>query len=161
MSQGEALMGFGMAALGTVSMASMGVSPSSLQSSLMPRSAARIELPTLSGGPTFGAKTSPQRIVIGEAMERVRAAAKKLGAETFEGSGMEANRAWIRSKLAEGYEVYDIGPAFSRRRERLKANERPDSIYYGMERMETLNYPVTKLWKRLKKFQGGSPFLGE
>lgn len=49
-SQGDALLGFGMAALGTVSMAKVGVSPSPLQSSLMPRSAARMELPTLSRG---------------------------------------------------------------------------------------------------------------
>jgi len=107
------------------------------------------------------AKSGPGRIVIGEDMARARAAAQKLGAETFEGAGMEANRAWIRSKLGEEYEVYDVGPAFQRRLDRYLNGKRPDSPFYGMERMETQNYPVNKLWERSGKWQGGSPFLGE
>ena len=104
---------------------------------------------------------APGRIVIGEDMERVRAAAQKLGAETFEGTGMEANRAWLRSKGGQGYQAYDVGPAFKRRLDRHLKGERPDSRFYGMERMETQNYPVIKLWERSSKWQGGSSFLGE
>ena len=67
-------------------------------------------------------------------MQRVRSAAKKIGAETFEGKGIEANRAWIRSKVKEGYEVHDIGPDFARRANRAEQGARPDSPFYNMER---------------------------
>lgn len=113
------------------------------------------------GVAAFAARGGPRRIVIGEDMARVRASAQKLGAETFEGTGMEANRAWIHSKMEQGHEVYDIGTAFSRRLDRFLKGNRPDSPFYGMERMETKNYPVVKMWERLGKWQGGSPFLGE
>ena len=61
-------------------------------------------------------KGSAKRIVIGENMDRVGVAAKELGAETFTGKGMAANEKWIRSKIADGYDVYDIGPDYARRK---------------------------------------------
>ena len=100
-------------------------------------------------------------IVIGEDMDRVRAAAQKLGAETFEGKGMDANRAWIRAKKEQGYEVNDVGPAFDRRVERKLKGQQSHSDAYGMERQETKDYPTNKLWEREGKYQGGSSFLGE
>ncbi len=94
-------------------------------------------------------------------MTRVRKAARKLKAETFEGSRMEANRVWIRQKKAEGYEIFDIGPAFDRRLDRKLKGKTPDSRYYGMERQETKDYSINKLWERKGKWDGGSWFLNE
>ena len=113
-------------------------------------------LPMSSG--LSGSSISPRRIVLGEDMDRVRVAALRLGAETFEGKGMAANRAWVRQKRAQGYEVYDIGPAFVRRAERLKKGQRPDSIYYNMERTEMKGYEnYFKQFERTGKYKGGAP----
>jgi len=60
-----------------------------------------------------------------------------------------------------GYEVYDIEPDFARRRLLFNQGKDPVSAYYSMERMETKNYPVTKLFVRTGKYQGGAPILGE
>lgn len=108
-----------------------------------------------SGG---AARTPPGRIVLGEDMDRVRAAAQRLGAETFEGTGMEANRAWVQLKRAQGYEVYDIGPAFARRAKRVEQGIRPDSPFYNMERMEMKGYENYFKWfERTGKYEGGAP----
>jgi len=105
-------------------------------------------------------KGLPKRIVIGENMERVRAAAKKLGAETFEGTGMETNRAWIQMKKAQGYEIYDIGPDFVRRSERVEEGIRPDSPFYNMERKETSGYKkYFKVFERIGKYKGGTSVI--
>lgn len=53
-SRGDALLNFGLSAVGTLGMANIGVRSAPLQSSLAPRSAASIELPTFSRGPTVG-----------------------------------------------------------------------------------------------------------
>ncbi len=107
------------------------------------------------------AQTGGKRIVLGENMDRVRIAAQKLNAETFEGVGMDANKAWIQLKKQQGYEIFDIGPDFNRRFDRFLQGQKPDSIFYNMERIETKNYPVNQLWERQGKFQGGSWFIGE
>jgi RHS repeat-associated protein len=102
----------------------------------------------------------PKRIVIGENMERVHTAARKLGAETFGGSTMAENEAWIAAKIAQGYEVYDIGPAFKRRLDRyLDPNWKEPyfSKYYNMERRKTKGYDrYHRLWTRDGKWQGGA-----
>ena len=91
-------------------------------------------------------------------MQRVRSAAKKIGAETFEGKGIEANRAWIRSKVKEGYEVHDIGPDFARRANRAEQGARPDSPFYNMERTETKGYSgYQKQFERTGRYEGGTP----
>lgn len=101
--------------------------------------------------------TAPGRVVIGENMERVRTAAQKLGAEAFEGAGMEANRAWLRSKRAQGYEVHDVGPDFARRAKRAEQGVRPDSPSYNMERMETKDYDrVHRAFERTGKRTGAA-----
>jgi hypothetical protein len=66
-----------------------------------------------------GAEGASQRaIVIGENMNRVRNAAKALGAsyyrawriEPFDAQrALRRNEAWIRRKVREGYLIYDIG----------------------------------------------------
>jgi len=102
------------------------------------------------------AKSQAKRIVIGENMERVRATAQRLSAETFEGLGLESNRAWIRLKRAQGYDVYDIGPDFARRSQRVEQGIRPDSAFYNMERMEMQGYDkLIKLFERTGKYAGG------
>jgi hypothetical protein len=106
------------------------------------------------------AESGAPRIVIGENMERVRAMAQRLGAETFQGTGMEANRAWIQLKKAQGYEIYDIGPDFARRLQRVEQGIRPDSLFYNMERAETLNHnKYIRVFERTGKYQGGVPGL--
>jgi len=91
-------------------------------------------------------------------MDRVRAAAQRLGAETFEGTGMEANRAWVQMKRAQGYEVYDIGPALARRAKRVEQGIRPDSPFYNMERTEMTGYEnYFKRFERSGQYKGGAP----
>jgi len=103
---------------------------------------------------------SSKAIVIGENMKRVRAAAKKLGAEVFEGTGMDANKSWLKSKLMSGYKVYDIGPDFERRVYRMARNEESYSRFYNMERLLTTGYGNTeRLWQRQGKYLGGSPLV--
>lgn len=98
-----------------------------------------------------------KKIVIGENMKRVQKYADEIGADIFKGTGIEENRKWIREQMKEGAEIYDIGPDFTRRLERRTKNVKPDSPYYGMERMETKNYPTNKLFERKGKYEGGVP----
>jgi RHS repeat-associated protein len=104
------------------------------------------------------ATAAKRSIVIGENMKRVRTAAKKLGADVFEGRGRAENLAWIREAKARGDTIYDIGPDFPRRLERFMQGKRPDSIWYNLERQETTGYPLVKLFDRLGKFWGISVF---
>jgi len=106
---------------------------------------------------TIPEAAAPKAIVLGEEMRRVRMAAKGLGAETFKGNGMAANRAWIAEKLSENYSVYDIGPDFRRRLDRLTRGENPNSPFYEMERAATKDYPrYYKLFQRSGKYRGGA-----
>jgi len=78
-------------------------------------------------------------------MERVGPYAKKIGAEVYEGMpgfkpGMEAkgllhNKQVIQKKMAEGYEIIDIGPDFPRRA--IRGAPQPA---YQMERTITKGY---------------------
>ena len=55
------------------------------------------------------------RLVIGETSARVEAYAAKVGAETFTPVAkdyigmMRENSKWLRDKIAQGYEIIDIG----------------------------------------------------
>ncbi|MGE3167185.1 MAG: Hint domain-containing protein [Planctomycetota bacterium] len=106
---------------------------------------------------------APKKAVIGENMEGVERRAEQTGAETFQGRMMQENKNWIEARKAEGYEIEDIGPDFSRRLERT-ANQRngvsdrdPSSPYYEMERTSTKDYPgYKKNFKREGELQGGS-----
>ena len=64
-------------------------------------------------------------------------------------------------KRVQGYDVYDIGPDFVRRAERLKEGLRPDSPFYNMERIEMKEYEnYFKLFERSGKYIGEVPGLG-
>lgn len=86
-----------------------------------------------------------KKIVIGEDMARVGPYAKKIGAEIYEGMpgfkpGMEAegllhNQRIIQQKMAEGYQIIDIGPNFPRRA--IRGGPQPA---YQMERTITKGY---------------------
>jgi hypothetical protein len=100
------------------------------------------------------------RVVIGENMARVQRYADEIRAETFKGTGMAENRAFIQQAMREGKEVLDIGPDFSRRLTRTLEGQRPDSPFYNMERMETRGYDAyQRLFERNGRFEGGVPGL--
>ena len=114
-------------------------------------------------GDLFKRKPS-KTIVIGEDMQRVeKYAAENPGVETYPGppegvDGMEHNRQWLRDQIEQGAVVDDIGPAFSRRRDRAAKGKRGDSPFYGMERTETKNYPKRrKRFERRGRTEGGLP----
>lgn len=97
-------------------------------------------------------------VVIGENMARVEGYASRIGAETFQGTGMEANRLWIQQARSAGNQVIDIGPDFARRVQRVEQGIRPDSLFYNMERMETTGYEnYLKVFERTGKYTGGVP----
>ena len=103
------------------------------------------QLATESSFTRIEGEISPKRIVIGENMERVAPYAKKIGAEIYEGMpgfkpGMEAegllhNQQVIQQKMAEGYQIIDIGPDFARRS--VRGGPQPA---YQMERTITKGY---------------------
>ena len=107
-------------------------------------------------GRMFATKTS---VVIGENMDRVGPYASRIGAETFKGTGMEANRLWIQEARDAGRQIIDIGPDFTRRAERVKEGIlRPDSPFYNMERMETTGYEnYLKVFERTGRYEGRMP----
>ena len=108
------------------------------------------------GQSSLAAKGAP--VVIGENMARVEGYASRIGAETFQGTGMEANRLWIQEARNAGKQVIDIGPDFARRAQRVEQGIRPDSIFYNMERMETKGYEnYLKVFERTGKYTGGVP----
>jgi RHS repeat-associated protein len=94
-------------------------------------------------------------IVIGENMARVKAYAARIGGEIFKGQGMAANRAWVQAARDAGRQIIDIGPDFKRRLDRFLSGERPDSIYYNMERSVVEGYEnLQRVWERAGKFWG-------
>ncbi len=102
-----------------------------------------------------GAQTA---VVVGENMARVEGYASRIGAETFQGMGMEANRLWIQEARLAGKQVVDIGPDFARRLQRVENGIRPDSPFYNMERIETTGYEnYIKVFERTGKYQGRVP----
>jgi hypothetical protein len=81
--------------------------------------------------------------------------ASGIGAETFQGTGKEANRLWIQDARKAGKQVIDIGPDFARRAERVQQGRRPDSDFYNMERMEIEGYEnYLKMFDRTGKYSG-------
>jgi hypothetical protein len=92
-----------------------------------------------------------KRIVIGEGMESVKRAARQHNARWYQAwrkyfepetfnleESLARNERWIRQKIAEGYEILDIGidPSRSRR-----------SPFYALEMriIEEMNYPITPI----------------
>lgn len=68
----------------------------------------------------MGGTLKQGRVVIGETMKRVRAAASEFNAETFETAARTAkemwkeNSTWLRQAIREGKEIIDIGEDASR-----------------------------------------------
>ncbi|MFT0745623.1 hypothetical protein NW855_16565 [Synechococcus sp. RC10B2] len=98
-------------------------------------------------------------VVIGENMERVRAYARRIGAETIDDwlAGrkwtLELNEAWIRQMMREGRRVIDIGPDFARRADTGKVSQ-----VYGLERRLLKGYPYyERQFLRWRKLRGGNP----
>jgi len=94
-------------------------------------------------------------VVIDENMDRVEAYASRVGADTFQGTGIEANRLWIQDARSSGRQVIDIGPDFDRRLQRRKKGVRQDGPFYNMERMETMGYK-----NHLKDFERTGKYAG-
>jgi RHS repeat-associated protein len=108
-----------------------------------------------SGGAASGAG-GRATVVIGENMTRVESYASQIGAETFEGEGMAANRIWMQDAMESGKRVVDIGPDFPRRLDRFLSGEPIDRPIYNMERMEAKGYDFyIKVFERTGKYQGG------
>jgi hypothetical protein len=86
--------------------------------------------------------THAGKIVIGEKMSRVRAAAELYGAETFETDAItareiwKANSTWLRKAMRDGKEIIDIGQEMGRA---LR------SQFYRAEKalIESRGYPIT------------------
>ncbi|GIV16567.1 MAG: hypothetical protein KatS3mg022_2002 [Armatimonadota bacterium] len=114
-------------------------------------------------------------VVIGENMERVRAYARMIGAETIDDwlAGRqwteELNAAWIRQMMRQGRRVIDIGPDFTRRLKRyldIRAGKpnvpSPISDPYNLERRLLKGYPrYEKQFIRRGKWWGGVLDLSE
>ena len=98
-------------------------------------------------------------VVIGENMQRVKAYARRIGAETIDDwlAGrkwtLELNKAWIRQMMREGRRVIDIGPDFARRADTGKVSQ-----VYGLERRLLKGYPYyERQFLRWRKLRGGNP----
>jgi len=112
------------------------------------------------GAASRAARAADRTIVIGENMTRVEKYAERIGAETYQGAAVEANRQWVREAREAGAEVVDIGPDFERRAERASRGENPLSDAYNMERRETKGYDrYRKEFNRNGKKCGGVPGL--
>jgi hypothetical protein len=89
-------------------------------------------------------KADKGRVVVGETMSRVRAAAREFGAETFETTATTSkqiwreNSSWLRKAMREGKEIIDIGQDASRAKR---------SPFYQAEKalIEAGGYPTTKV----------------
>ena len=94
-------------------------------------------------------------------MTRVQKRADQLGAETYQGpADVAQNRAWIKQKKAEGAEVHDVGPDFSRRQQREASGESGDGPFYNLERQETKDYDnYVKEFERTSRTEGGSDYV--
>lgn len=86
----------------------------------------------------------PKRVVIGENMKRLRAAARMVGARWYQGWRidpwneslvMQRNVSWIRQKIKQGYEIIDIG---------IDPTRNVRSRFYAMEKLviKQANYPL-------------------
>ena len=98
-------------------------------------------------------------VVIGENMQRVKAYARRIGAETIDDwlAGrkwtLELNEAWIRQMMREGRRVIDIGPDFARRADTGKVSQ-----VYSLERRLLKGYPYyERQFLRWRKLRGGNP----
>ncbi len=96
-----------------------------------------------SGSAAAGASEAKAgKVVVGETMSRVRTAAAKYGAETFETEARtakemwKANSTWLRGAMREGKEIIDIGK---------DATRAVRSQFYRAEKalIESRGYPVT------------------
>ncbi|MGH7653538.1 MAG: hypothetical protein ACREN6_02640 [Gemmatimonadaceae bacterium] len=105
-------------------------------------------LAVLTGGSSAAVEAeaaTTEKVVIGETMDRVRAAALDASAGVFEKAPgataqeiYKANMSWLRGAMHEGKEVIDIGTDLGR-------GER--SPWYRLEKelLERRGYPVTKI----------------
>ena len=98
--------------------------------------------------PKLGLGAAKKRVaVIGETQARVDRYAAKYGGETMPklppGNRMAQNRAWINSKMDEGYTIVDIG---------LDTNKPVRGKYYAMELHEIL---VSRNYQRYFPVPGG------
>ena len=107
-------------------------------------------------------------VVIGENMERVKAYARRIGAETIDDWpagrqwSRELNVAWVRKIMNEQRKVIDIGPHFERRWRFIRGLEggRPPSDVYELERCLLKGYPFyEKRFIRRGRYGGGVPGL--
>jgi hypothetical protein len=102
-------------------------------------------------------------VVIGENMERVRAYARRIGAETIDDwlAGrkwtLELNEAWIRQMMREGRRVIDIGPDFWARYHGTRQISRLLQRHaYALERYLLRQYSnYTKEFRRFNRTSGG------
>ncbi len=107
-------------------------------------------------------------VVIGENMERVKAYARRVGAETIDDWlagcqwSRELNEVWVREMMEQGRRVYDIGPNFARRLKRfaaIRAGKQnvppPISEAYNLERRILKGYPnYIKRYIRTGRWEG-------
>ena len=93
---------------------------------------------------TRGTANVRKRVVIGENMKRLKAAAKVVGASWYQGWRIESwdenlvmqrNLAWIRQKIKQGYEIIDIG---------IDPTRNVRSRFYQMEKqlLAEAGYPI-------------------
>jgi RHS repeat-associated protein len=89
-------------------------------------------------------ESGPGKVIVGETMSRVREAALKYGAETFETTASGAkeiwrqNSTWLRGAMREGKEIIDIGKNPLR-------NARSPFYRAEQEIIERRGYPTTKV----------------
>jgi hypothetical protein len=100
-------------------------------------------------------------LVIGEGMDAVKTAARSLRKEgvnakwyqawskkfpkdrmmtrTELDAALKTNERWIKSKIKEGYDIYDIG---------IDASRRKRSLFYQLEKniIKEMNHPVIKIY---------------
>jgi len=107
-------------------------------------------------------------VVIGENMDRVRAYARMIGAETINDWlagrkwSLELNKVWVQEMMRQGQRVYDIGPDFARRLKRfaaIRAGKQgvppPISEAYNLERQILKGYPnYIKRYIRTGRWEG-------
>jgi hypothetical protein len=107
-------------------------------------------------------------VVIGENIDRVRAYARRIGAETIidwlagRKWSLELNAVWVQEMKEQGRRVYDIGPDFARRLKRfgaIRAGEQgvppPIAEAYNLERQILKGYPnYIKRYIRTGRWEG-------
>ena len=79
--------------------------------------------------------------------------------KVFKGSTDAGNTRFINRAMQKGWKIFDIGPDFGRRMDRLSKGINPAGHGYNLERQLTVGYQkVIKLWQRTGKFSGDSLF---